>query len=358
MVEHSGYLAYVGARTTRERGARGDGLNVYAVDSEGRFEHLQLVGDLVNPSFLAFDRTGRYCYTVHGDKSEVSALRIDEATGLLELLGTWSTEGENPVHLAFDPTNRFLVVANYKTSTVALLARNDDGTLAGVIDLLALEGAIGPHRVEQPFPEPHHVPFDPAGNFIYAPDKGLDVVHILRIDAAEGRLVHALPPVRTREGSGPRHITFHPNARFAYVMNELDSTVTAYRCDKTSGALEPFQLLSSLPEDYTGDSRAAEIELSRDGRFLFASNRGHESIASFALDPTTGALRHAGWQREGLAFPRYFTMDPTGRFVVVANEFGDTIWNFAIDPANGTLSPAGEAAHCGSPVCVLFRKLA
>ena len=243
------YLAYVGARTTKERGARGNGLNVYNVDAKsGLWTHIQLVADLINPSFLAFDRSREFLYAVHGDLSDISAFAIDRSTGKLTQISRQSTEGKNPVHLAIDPTNRFVVVANHITSTLALLPRKEDGSLGPVVDLVKLEGRIGPHRVEQPFAKPHQTEFDPSGKFIVVPDKGLDRVFTYRIDLDRGKLVLAAKPAEAREGSGPRHVAFHPKGRLAYVVNELDSTVTAFRFDPELGSLEPFQILSMLPE--------------------------------------------------------------------------------------------------------------
>src|SRR5262249_34630454 len=258
---------YVGARTTKERNARGDGLNVYRMDNAtGGWTHLQLLGDLVNPSFLAFDRTRNFLYTVHGDLSDITAMKIDPASGKLSVINRQSTEGKNPVHLAIDPGNRFVVVANHITSTLALLPRREDGSLGAVVDLVKLEGKIGPHRVEQPFAKPHQVEFDPSGKFIVVPDKGLDLVFTYRIDPEKGKLVLATRPVQARESAGPRHVAFHPAGHLAYVVNELDSSVTAYRFNPATGELAAFQLLSTLPDTFTSNSRAAEIAVSADGR--------------------------------------------------------------------------------------------
>ena len=356
MSSPSNSLAYVGARTTKERGAHGDGLNVYRVDAgSGVWTHVQLVADLVNPSFLAFDRTRRFLYTVHGDLSDITALAVDPTTGKLTEINRQSTEGKNPVHLSIDPTNRFVVVANHITSTLALLPRNEDGSLGAVCDLVKLEGKIGPHRVEQPFAKPHEVVFDPSGTFVIVPDKGLDRVFTFRIDAGNQKLVAVNAGVEAREGAGPRHITFHPAGRLAYVINELDSTIVAYRFDPTIGTLSPFQVLSALPDTFTGNSRGSEIEISLDGRFLYASNRGHDSIAIFSVDQASGRIAHLGWQASGGKTPRFFAIDPTGRFLLAANEEGDTIVSFERGAKDGHLKAAGSVINVGSPVCIVFR---
>ncbi|TWB02155.1 6-phosphogluconolactonase (cycloisomerase 2 family) [Bradyrhizobium stylosanthis] len=356
MLEGSRSFVYVGARTTKERNARGDGLNAYTMDNAtGAWSHVQLLGDLINPSFLAFDRTRRFLYTVHGDLSDITAMAIDPANGKLSVINRQSTEGKNPVHLAIDPGNRFVVVANHITSTLALLPRQDDGSLGAVIDLVKLEGKIGPHRVEQPFAKPHQVEFDPSGAFIVVPDKGLDLVFTYRIDAASGKLVQAAKPVPAREGAGPRHVAFHPGGRLAYVVNELDSTVTAYHFDPATGALAPFQIVSAVPDAFTGNSRAAEIAVSADGRFVYASNRGDDSIATYAVDASSGRLSAVDWTASGGKTPRFFTLNPSGKFLFAANEDSDTAVLFSRNPDTGRIAKTEQTVKVGSPVCILIR---
>jgi len=350
------YLAYVGCRTSRERNARGDGINLYRVSS-GTWTHLQLVDDLANPSYLAFGVGGRTLYAVHGDATEVSAFRIDPASGRLAFLNRVSTHGMNPVHLSADPSGRFLVIANHVTtpdyaSGLAVLALEPDGALGALADLVALKGKIGPHRVEQPFPKPHQVAFDPSGRFILVPDKGRDVLESYSLDAA-GKL-HLAGSARAQEGAGPRHVAFRPKAAFAYLLNELNSTVEAFAFDPASGALHPLQVLPSLPDSFTGDSRASEIEVSRDGRFVYVSNRGGDSIGVFAIDPRSGRLAPRRWQASGGRTPRFFALSPDGRTLFAANEDSDTIMALAVGDS-GLLGEPSLAAKVGSPTCVLFR---
>jgi 6-phosphogluconolactonase (cycloisomerase 2 family) len=352
-------LAYVGCRTSRERNARGQGIGVYEIDADGAWRELQMVGDLFNPSFLAFDHTGRTLFTVHGDGSEASAFRIAQ-DGRLSFLNRVTTGGRNPVHLTVDPTNRFLVVANHIVadgvrSGLAVLPIAADGRLEPPSDVVPLDGKVGPHRVEQPFPKPHQVAYaPPLQQFIVVPDKGCDRVLVYRLDAA-GKLI-AVPEAaaKARESSGPRHVAFHPSAGVAYVVNELDSTVTAYRFDVTRGALKPFQLVSALPDTFTGDSRASEIEVSRDGRFVYASNRGGDSIAVFAVEPESGRLTPRGWAPSGGRTPRFFTLSPDGRALFVANEDDDNIVRYAVDGTNGLLAEPTTVLRTGSPTCILF----
>ena len=352
----SSYFAYVGSRTTRQRNARGDGINVYRVDAaSGLWSHVQLVSGLLNPSYLAVDRSRRFLYSVHGDASEISAFRRDATTGQLTFINQETTAGKNPVHLTIDPTNRHVVVANHITSTLAVLPRRDDGSLGKLTDLVTLKGKIGPHRVEQPFAKPHQVEFDRADKFIIVPDKGLDQTFTFRLDADNGKLVAIdAPAPMSREGAGPRHVAFHPSNAFAYVVNELDSTVSSYRFDAGTGALTPFQVLSTLPDTCVVNSRASEIAVSPDGRFICVSNRGYDSVAILAVDPANGRLAHAGWAESMGKPPRFFAFEPTGNFFYIANEDSDTIVNFRVDKASGKLTPTGDAVKTGSPVCIIF----
>ncbi|MFI8980727.1 lactonase family protein [Ectopseudomonas khazarica] len=347
-------FAYVGSRTTRERNARGEGISVFKVDQQnGTLEPVQLLKGLVNPSFLTLSRDGRFLYTVHGDMSDISAFSVDRDSGQLTLLNRQSTQGKNPVHLALDPSGRYMVVSNHISQSLAVLPVNPDGSLGELTQLLVLAGQPGPHRIEQPFPKPHHNPFDPAGRFVIVPDKGQDKILSYRFD--NGRLAPAEPAfVATRESSGPRHLTFHPMGDWAYAINELDSTVTSYRYDASQGALQPQQVLSTLPSSFTGNSRASEIAVTADGRFLYASNRGFDSIAVFAIDAQSGLLRFVDAIPSGGRTPRFFAITPNGRFMFALNEDSDSIVTFAIDQQRGVLEATGAQVCSGSPVCMVF----
>ncbi|MEG1768653.1 MAG: lactonase family protein [Comamonas sp.] len=348
--------AYVGSRTTRERQARGDGISIFDVDAaSGALRLVDVVGGLFNPSFLAMGHDGRSLYTVHGDASEVSAFRVDRASGRLTLLNRQDTQGLNPVHLALDPSGRFLVVSNHFGASVSVLAVGADGALGDVLQRVTLEGPPGPHRVEQKQAKPHCNPFDPGGRFVAVPDKGLDRVFMFRFE--QGRLIAAPAPfTAAREASGPRHLVFHPRQASAYVINELDSTVTACRFDAGTGALTPFQILPALPQSFTGNSRAAAIQIDASGRFLYASNRGADCIAVFRIDEHSGALSVVDFVPSQGKTPRFVTTSPDGRLLFALNEDSDSIVSFAIDAASGRLQPTGESVHCGSPVCMVFSR--
>lgn len=347
-------FAYVGSRTTRERNARGEGITVYRVDEDaGRLEQVQLLRDLVNPSFLALDKAGLHLYAVHGDMSEISAFRVEKATGQLEFINSQTTGGKNPVHLALDPSGQYVVVSNHLGSSLAVLPVRPDGSLGELEQLVTLEGPLGPHRVEQKLAKPHFNPFDPSGRYVVVPDKGLDRSFSFRFSG--GKLEPAEQAFAVaREGAGPRHIAFSPRLGMAYVVNELDSTVTTYAYSASTGALVPRQILSTLPETFTGNSRAAGIQVDADERFVYASNRGHDSIAVFRIDPATGLLAFAGADPAQGKTPRFFTLTPNGRFLFALNEDSDSIVGFAVDRDSGRLQPNGFEMRSGSPVCMVF----
>ncbi|MBA2961049.1 beta-propeller fold lactonase family protein [Ramlibacter sp. MAH-25] len=349
-------VAYAGSRTTRERNARGEGISVFEVDeASGDLRLLQVIGDLVNPSYLAANRGATRLYAVHGDGQEASAFSIG-AGGRLEAMGSVDCGGRNPVHLALDPAERSLVVSGHLSGLVAVLPVEADGALGRVAQSEPLPGEPGPHRIEQPFSKPHFNLFDPSGRWVIVPDKGLDRIFSFRF--AQGRLVPAVQPwVPAREGAGPRHAVFHPRLPRVYVLNELDSTVTTYAFDADTGALQPLHVLSSLPATFTGNSRAAGIQVGADGRHLYASNRGHDSIAVFELEGATGLPRFVAATPAGGRTPRFFTPSPDGRWLYVLNEDSDTIVRFAVDPVAGTLAPAGTPLRCASATCLVFARL-
>src|SRR5947208_3180728 len=242
-------FAYVAGYTSAERKGHAEGLSVYRIDAgSGAWTPVQIVRDLVNPSWLTLDRQRRCIYAAHGDGGEATAFRIDGESGRLTLLNRQATNGKNGVRLGVDAGNRFIVLANYSSGTVAVLPINADGSLAPLSHLATLTGKPGPHRAEQASAHPHDVVFDPRGRFIVVPDKGLDADFVFRLDAATGKLVPAeVPSVASRPGAGPRHAAFHPTAPYAYVINELDSTITTFRYDPERGGLAALQVITTLP---------------------------------------------------------------------------------------------------------------
>lgn len=343
---------YIGSRTTRERNARGEGISVFDYDpGSGALTLTQVMGGLLNPSYLLPHPALSVLYTVHGDSNEVSALRRDTRDGSLAPWRMQSCEGRNPVHLALGPSGRYLMVSNHLAGTLAVLPVAGDGSLDPVSQTVRLEGEPGPHRKEQPFAKPHYNLVDPSGRYVAVPDKGLDRVFLFALDE---RGVGAEPAcaAAAREGAGPRHAVFHPSGAWLYVVNELDNTVAAYALE--AGALRPFQVLPTLPDTCTGNSRAAGIAMDAHGRHLYVSNRGDDSIAVFGVDPASGRLTPCQHASTRGRTPRFFTLSPDGRFLFALNEDSDTLVRFQVDPRDGTLAEDGCVLRVGSPVCMVF----
>jgi 6-phosphogluconolactonase (cycloisomerase 2 family) len=349
-------FVYVGSFTSEMRHARGEGLSAYRIDpASGRWARVQLLGREVNPAYLAVDPKRPFLYSVHPEANQVSAFSINDTTGGLTLINRQSCSGDNPVHLALDATGKFLVVANYGSGSVVVLPVNADGSLGGKTDLVTLKGELGPHRTEQSVSHPHQCPFDPTGRIVVVPDKGLDRLFVFKLDPAKGVLVPADPPsVKARSGAGPRHIGFNPRLPFAYVINELDSTVVTYRFG-SSGALGPLQVLPSIPASFTGDNTGAAVAVAPSGRFVYVSNRGHDSVGIFRVDEPTGLLFPVAWEPTKGATPRFIGLDPTGERLYAANQNGDTIVEFDVDKTAGTLKATGRIVVAGTPVCVAWR---
>jgi 6-phosphogluconolactonase (cycloisomerase 2 family) len=349
-------FAYVGGYTSKDRNGRGDGINVYRIDeSSGAWGHVQRLGDLVNPSWLTLDRRRPMLYSAHGEGHEATAYAIEPASGRLRVLNRQPTQGKNGVRLGIDASDRFLVCANYGSGTVAVLPIEPDGSLGPLRDLVPLTGHTGPHPTEQTSAHPHDVAFDPRGRFCLVPDKGLDAVFVFRVEA-DGKLIPATPPwVASRAGAGPRHAGFHPTGPFAYVLNELDSTLTTYGFDADTGALEPRQTVGTLPLAFTGPNTTSEIAVAPSGRFVYASNRGHDSVAIFAVEPGTGTLSPLRWEPTRGKTPRFVGLDPAGAMLYAANQDSDTIVAFGVDRQAGTLTPTGRIVAVGSPSTIVFR---
>ena len=349
-------FAYVGSFTSEARKARGEGISVYRLDPEsGRWARVQALNKEVNPGYLAVDPKRPVLYAVHADANQVSAFAINDATGELTLINRQASGGDNPVHLSLDPGGRWLVVANYASGHVVVLPVGADGSLGSRSDLVELKGEPGPHRTEQSVPHPHQCPFDAAGRLVVVPDKGLDRLFVFRLDSARGKLVAAEPPsVKTRSGAGPRHIAFHPRLPYAYVINELDSSVAAYRISE-AGALEPLQVQPSIPPSFVGDNTGAAVDVAPSGRFVYVSNRGHDSVGIFRVDESSGLLSPVAWEPTKGPTPRFIGLDPTGARLYAANQRGDAIVEFTVNGTTGLLTATGRIVVAGTPVCVAWR---
>ena len=314
----------------------------------------------VNPSFLAIDRSRRYLYAVN-EVSEylgkasggVSAFVIDRANGDLRLLNEQATQGADPCYLTIDRKKRTLLVANYTGGSVAVLPLRSDGTLAPSIDLKQHEGSGV--KEQQKGPHAHCVILDRLERHALAADLGIDKVMIYRFDQSSGKLLPAKQSwAKLQAGAGPRHLTFHPNGQYLYVINELDSTLTSLKYNEVNGTLLQIETISTLPGDFSGVSYCADVHISASGKFLYGSNRGHDSIVVCEIDSRTGKLKLLEHVSTEGKWPRNFTIDPTGRFLLVANQRTDNVVTFSIDTNTGRLKPTGHVEEIPSPVCLKF----
>jgi 6-phosphogluconolactonase len=315
----------------------------------------------VSPSFLALHPSGRYLYAVNEtggpgkDEGGVSAFAIDRRTGALSFLNQQSSRGGGPCHLAVDAKGRHVLVANYGGGSVAVLPLQPDGRLDAATAFVQHVGH-GADPGRQKGPHAHWIDVDAANRYALAADLGLDQVLVYKYDAARGGLTpHQPPAARLAPAAGPRHAAFHPDGRRLYVINELNSTVTAFSYDPAAGVLSDLQTLSTLPAGYTGQSFTAEIAIRPDGKFLYGSNRGHDSLAIFSRDKSTGKLTLVGHQPTLGKTPRNFAIDPSGAYLLAANQNSDTIVVFKIDRGSGKLTPVGSPISIPRPVCVRMK---
>jgi 6-phosphogluconolactonase len=349
-------FAYIGCFTSAIRKASAKGISVYRIDQGGDWTLLQTLETVPNPQFIAFDRQQKFLYSVHGDGTEVSSYAIDKTSGQIRFLNKQPTNGKNSTHLTPDPSNRYIVIGN--GPGVAVFPINQDGSLAPFTDMVPAPGEVGPHRNQSAAgAHPHYVSFDPSGRFLLAPDRGVDRIHIYRLDGSTGKLKANDPGfAKTRSGAGPRHLAFHPAKPWAYVCDELDSTVTAFGWDSERGELKAFQVIPTLPETFMGNNQPAEIQVAPSGNFVYVSNRGHDSIVTFGVDPATGRLAPVGFEPTQGRTPRFFSLDPTGGLLYAANLESDNIVAFGVDQKSGKLTPTGRVVQTGSPSCIIFAR--
>jgi len=348
-----GLLLYVGTYT----GRGSEGIYGFRMDlTTGALLPVADPAPMENPSFLAADPGGRYLYAVAETHPEgcVAAFRVAPETGELAPINRRSSHGSSPCHLCVDGTGRFVVVANYGSGSVALLPVGEGGELEEACCVVQHEGS-GADPGRQEGPHAHSVTLSPDNLRVFAADLGCDKVFIYRLDAAKGKLAPNDPAFAAlKPGAGPRHFDFHPNGRFAYTINELDSTVTAFAYDAGRGSLSPIQLIGTLPEGFQGNNSTADVHVHPSGKFLYGSNRGHNSIAIFAVDSDTGKLRALGHESTQGKTPRNFGLDPSGTLLLAANQDSGNVVVFRIDPKTGLLKATGSSLSVGAPVCVKF----
>ena len=354
----SAMLVYIGTYT----GAKSKGIYLSRFDpTTGRLTSPELAAETPSPSFLAIHPGKRFLYAAGEATSlggrpvgAVSAFKLDAKTGQLALLNQASSGGAGPCHVAVDPKGKCLLVANYGSGSIAALPIKADGSLAEPSAVIQHHGSsVNPQR--QAGPHAHFITPDPGDRFALTCDLGLDQVLVYRLDPAKGSLVANDPPfAAVTPGSGPRHLAFHPSGRFVFLINEMGSTLTAFAYDAKRGALKELQTLSTLPEGFAGNSTCAEVQVHPSGKFVYGSNRGHDSIAVFAFDAASGKLRCLEHQPTQGKTPRHFALDPVGHWLLAENQDSDSIVVFGVDAKTGRLSPTGQTVSVGAPVCAVF----
>ena len=354
------YYVYIGTYT------RNKGKGIYSFHfnaSSMAVTPAALAAEAPNPSFLAVHPNGRFLYASNEHPAPndpekngtVTAFTIDPATGNLTLLNRVSARGEGPAHIVLDKTGRAMIVANYLGGSVALLPVTPDGKLGEATAFYQQTGS-GPVKGRQDVPHAHGAAFSPDNRFAILAEHGIDEVMVYRVDAAKSTMVPAETPIyKATPGAAPRHVTFSPSGRFVYVLNEIGSTITVYGYGAAAGTLSKTQEITTLPADFHGNSGTAQLQLDRAGKFLYASNRGHDSIAVFAVDPKLGTLRLVEHVPTQGKTPRDFSLDPTGGFLFVANQNSDNVVIFKVNPNTGKLTPTGIViSDVPEPVCVVF----
>lgn len=345
-------LVYIGTYTH----GQSEGIYWGRLDlTTGHFTLSGLAAQVNNPSFLAIHPQRRFLYAVNeggGGQGAVSAFSINPQSGALTFLNQQSSQGAGPCHLSVDQTGRWLLVANYGSGSVALLPIQDDGRLGEATDCIQHEGSsVDPHRQEGP--HAHSITLDPQNRYALAADLGLDQILIYQLDPIQGKLIpHDPPGVAVKGGAGPRHLAFHPDGRYVYLINELDNTLIAFTYEENRGVLREIQTVSTLPEDFQGTSYCADVHVAPSGQFVYGSNRGHDSIVVCAVEEATGQLTCIDYTPTQGKFPRNFAVDPTGAYLMVANQNSDNLVVFHIDPASGRLASTGHVVDVPTPVCV------
>jgi 6-phosphogluconolactonase len=352
------YLLYVGTYT--EHASKG----IYAFryqSTSGEVTPLGLVAETANPSFLTMDSRGKFLYAVneltkYEDQSSgaLSAFSIDRNTAKLTLVNQVTSRGADPCYLTIDHTGKYVLVANYTGGNIAAFPVTTTGGLGTASGFIQHKG-VGVNPERQEGPHAHSIDLSLDNRFAVVSDLGLDELLVYRFDAAKGSLTPNTPPfAKVAPGAGPRHFAFHPNGRFGYEIDEMASTVTSFSYDSRAGVLKTLQSISTLPKDFSGKNESAEIQVHPSGKFLYASNRGHDSIAVFAIDSSKGTLTLVEIVSTQGKTPRNFTLDPTGSRLFAANQDSGTIVAFNVDPQTGRLTPSGKVLQVPDPVCIKF----
>ncbi len=357
------YLVDVGTYTNK---TASKGIYVYNFDpGTGKLTSLGVAAESEDPSFLAVHPSGKYLYAVNeidhfGEKKSgaASAFSIDQKTGKLTLLNQAATRGAGPCHISLDKPGKVALVANYDGGSVATFPVHPDGTLGEAADFVEHRGSSA-DKERQTAPHAHWIGTSPDNRFALAADLGLDEILIYRFNATKGTLAPNDPAfAKLNPGSGPRHLAFHPNGKFVYLLTEMEDSVTAFAYKASNGSLSPLQTVSAfstLRKDFKGPKEAAEIVVHPSGKFLYASNRaGIDTISAFSINPAKGTLQLKNEYPTMGKTPRNFAIDPTGKFLLAANHESNNIVTFRIDAITGALTPIGDPVQVPAPVCIVF----
>ncbi len=353
------YFAFIGTYTSK---TDSKGIYSFRFDSgTGHLTSMVVAAATQDPSFLTAARNEKYFYAVNelgdfeGKKSgAVTSYSLDRKSGRLTQLNQVASGGADPCYVSFDQTGKYLLVANYTGGSVATFPVAPDGRIEPATAFVQHTGS-GPNKERQEGPHAHYIASSADNRFVFVVDLGLDEVAVYHFDPANGSLIPNHPPfAKLVPGAGPRHLAFHPNGKFAYVLSEVNSTVTALAYDAENGSFSTLQTLSTIPKDFKGRNDTAEIVVHPSGKFLYVSNRGHDSIAEFTVDPARGTLTLAGdFPTQGKE-PRNFALDPTGKFMLAANQQSNNIVVFRIDQSTGALIATGQVAQVPAPVDIVF----
>jgi len=345
------YYVYYG---TAEGGA-GKGISMGHFDSDtGVLTKPVLAAEADGPSFFTLSSNGKFLYSGYENANKVAAYAIDPATGALKLLNVVDSGGSGPCHLSLDPTGHFVLVANYNSGSVAIRAIKPDGSLGDQTGADQQAGT-GPDKDRQEGPHAHCIITDPSDKFALSADLGNDKIYIYQFDAIAGKIAPNTPAFgQVSPGQGPRHLIFSPNGKVLYCITEMGSTVSAFNWDGAKGSLTKFQDITTLPADFKAFNKDAEIKFSPNGKYLYASARGHDAIAVFAVDASTGKLSLVQDVSAGGQYPRYFSFDPTGKWVICGHQNSNTVAVFSYDATTGKLTQHGDPIAATSPICLGF----
>lgn len=352
------YLAYVGTYTTK---TASKGIYGFRYDANsGKLTPIGVAAETPDPSWVAIHPNGKFLYAANeaGKNSAISAFAIDAQSGKLTLLNQLPALGEDPCYISLDRTGKYIFVANYTSGNLVVFPIGADGKLGAATANVHDEGKLGPNKKRQEGPHAHWIEASPDNRFLLVADLGLDAILIYEFDADTGVLTPSagqeIRQVKLKAGSGPRHLAFSPDKKWVFSVNELRSTVTWFLYDPLRGWLMELTTAATLPKRFSGRNDTAEIAVHPNGRFVYASNRGHDSIAAFRIEAAKGKLTVTGDFSVDGKEPRHFAIDPSGNYLLAENQLSDRIVIFRIDQKTGALTPTGDAAKVPSPVCIAF----